>query len=683
MADLYGSFNDGGPSLLNKSQMFLQTDVSYVQIRIRNDIKEIRNLKQLAKIEFDFDSPRMRSAMINLGVSKDECKKKERQDFVKRGLDEDVIDLRFKHYQYSLIDTLNRMLEERRRIKMEMARDEIRHINNHQQQSPIRQQNNKSNNQTPNIFLSQGTIIGKSRKLNKDLSRSIMIESTSNPNLKQGNIFGSKRFAERRISNVITSSSSQQASPKQKISQNKLFGFTTQMNLNNTSLNAASTNISPKNMGSNSPNSTTIYKAFNNTQQSFFLTGLIDDDCFDYELQKQHSKNQKLANNSVLLKVKDQFNRKQKLEQISKRLQRAQEQIKLFVQQRQINGGNSILLNPKKRDEKIIKIKYDLIQKQNNQTYQEIERIKLRDEALAKRLKDIQQYQFQDLKQREIDYKNKREYFTKFCEEQEEIERQEVLSLLNSIEVKVQHGEEKYRQNIEEKVRVLTEKNDDTLSRRMKVNQKYQNEWDTQILNYTQKELDLQNRMKSLQRDINKVMNDQRQKRLELIDNQTSRKADEEENRFCKLESMMKKLERSENAVKEYVSEQRYALMLKQEERKLKEEDMQKARERMKRLEFKKKMEIIEKEMSQEKIIRFIKDREKDLKLKKYENSVKTIIEKAQLRQQMQKWAHSGFSDIFLTSPINSQNKNQAIRMPAIKATSSMQNSPRNSQCIN
>ena len=42
----------------------------------RNEIKEIRNYKQIEKIELDFDSPRLKRAMYNLGVSKEECLKK-------------------------------------------------------------------------------------------------------------------------------------------------------------------------------------------------------------------------------------------------------------------------------------------------------------------------------------------------------------------------------------------------------------------------------------------------------------------------------------------------------------------------------------------------------------------------------------------------------------------------------
>ena len=41
---------------------------------------------------------------------------RERSDFALKGVDEDVINLRFKHYQNKLIDTLNRVLEERKRL---------------------------------------------------------------------------------------------------------------------------------------------------------------------------------------------------------------------------------------------------------------------------------------------------------------------------------------------------------------------------------------------------------------------------------------------------------------------------------------------------------------------------------------------------------------------------------------
>lgn len=82
-----------------------------------NDLKEIRTIKQLERVNLDFDSPRLKQAMNNLGISIDECINKERSDFEKKGVDKDVIDLRFKHYKNRLIETLNMVLNERKNIK--------------------------------------------------------------------------------------------------------------------------------------------------------------------------------------------------------------------------------------------------------------------------------------------------------------------------------------------------------------------------------------------------------------------------------------------------------------------------------------------------------------------------------------------------------------------------------------
>ena len=41
-----------------------------------NDIRDIRNAKQLEKVNLDFDSPRLRQAMDEMGVSVEECQNK-------------------------------------------------------------------------------------------------------------------------------------------------------------------------------------------------------------------------------------------------------------------------------------------------------------------------------------------------------------------------------------------------------------------------------------------------------------------------------------------------------------------------------------------------------------------------------------------------------------------------------
>jgi hypothetical protein len=66
--------------------------------RFNNDIKEIRNERQLEKVNLDFDSPRMKKAMDDLGIPHHECQKKEKSLFEKKGKEPAVIELRFKHY---------------------------------------------------------------------------------------------------------------------------------------------------------------------------------------------------------------------------------------------------------------------------------------------------------------------------------------------------------------------------------------------------------------------------------------------------------------------------------------------------------------------------------------------------------------------------------------------------------
>lgn len=44
--------------------------------KISNDIREIRTIRQLQKVELDFESPRILQALENLAVSVKDCQKK-------------------------------------------------------------------------------------------------------------------------------------------------------------------------------------------------------------------------------------------------------------------------------------------------------------------------------------------------------------------------------------------------------------------------------------------------------------------------------------------------------------------------------------------------------------------------------------------------------------------------------
>jgi hypothetical protein len=46
------------------------------KIKYNNDIRDIRSIKQLEKVLLDFDSPRLKQAMDDLGVNINECNKK-------------------------------------------------------------------------------------------------------------------------------------------------------------------------------------------------------------------------------------------------------------------------------------------------------------------------------------------------------------------------------------------------------------------------------------------------------------------------------------------------------------------------------------------------------------------------------------------------------------------------------
>ena len=53
-----------------------ESQQSIVQPVKKNDIREIRSKKQLEKVNLDLDSPRMKQALEDLGVSTDELIKK-------------------------------------------------------------------------------------------------------------------------------------------------------------------------------------------------------------------------------------------------------------------------------------------------------------------------------------------------------------------------------------------------------------------------------------------------------------------------------------------------------------------------------------------------------------------------------------------------------------------------------
>ena len=56
-------------------------------------------------------------AMINLGISREDLKKKTIEDFNDPSIEQEIVSVRFKFYQTRMMQTLNKLLEERHRLK--------------------------------------------------------------------------------------------------------------------------------------------------------------------------------------------------------------------------------------------------------------------------------------------------------------------------------------------------------------------------------------------------------------------------------------------------------------------------------------------------------------------------------------------------------------------------------------
>lgn len=72
-------------------------------------------------------------AMINLGISREDLKKKTQEDFNDASIEQEVLSVRFKFYQTRMMHTLNKLLEERHRLKNHCLLNLIESSSNPQQ----------------------------------------------------------------------------------------------------------------------------------------------------------------------------------------------------------------------------------------------------------------------------------------------------------------------------------------------------------------------------------------------------------------------------------------------------------------------------------------------------------------------------------------------------------------------
>ena len=66
------------------------------KIKMSNDVKDLRSLKQLYRLSLDYESPRLQKACQNLGITVEELKMKDKEQFEDKHVSRDVVDLRYK-----------------------------------------------------------------------------------------------------------------------------------------------------------------------------------------------------------------------------------------------------------------------------------------------------------------------------------------------------------------------------------------------------------------------------------------------------------------------------------------------------------------------------------------------------------------------------------------------------------
>lgn len=98
-------------------------DVAKIGRKSQNDIKDLTSIKQLDNLQLDLTSPRLKRAAELQGIPLEILKKPLKKDFRDKTVSKDIVELRYKHAQEKLLERINKILRERRRIIRESYRE--------------------------------------------------------------------------------------------------------------------------------------------------------------------------------------------------------------------------------------------------------------------------------------------------------------------------------------------------------------------------------------------------------------------------------------------------------------------------------------------------------------------------------------------------------------------------------
>lgn len=55
------------------------------------------------RVNFNLDSPLFRKACLNLGIEIEECQKRSYESFCERGVPDEIVEIRYKHFRARLL----------------------------------------------------------------------------------------------------------------------------------------------------------------------------------------------------------------------------------------------------------------------------------------------------------------------------------------------------------------------------------------------------------------------------------------------------------------------------------------------------------------------------------------------------------------------------------------------------
>eukprot|EP00347_Sterkiella_histriomuscorum_P021729 403332968 len=624
--------------------------------RSKNDIKDVKSYKQLERLELDLESPRLQKACHNLGITLDECQKKQKSEFMQKGVDPDLAELRFKHFQSRLIDTLNRVLNERRNIKIRDMQKEIL------EQKMLNKSQSVSNiiNQSSQFPLNSNNQIGNQRQILNPIpaKNSLIQQGQSSQNLglatsifqTEVGIVDQKRNKPPQLIDQIAKS--QQISHRQKTqafplkmsSPNNIKSLLTKSAFKEQYSNRYDQlqPIMSKTTGSsflqqNTNNLTTTSFSFRNSNNNLTASSTaisLANPLVDRKIQSDLAKIERDKSLKLLKIQKDiehQEINKIRLEEYEKKIQKAQK--------RMMKKLKSQTEDKKEKNEKKLldfqKRAVSLDKDYENKVLKDIERQNQSMTLTVQKQIQLEQERRMEMLRREQESQEKMKFIQEWRQEREQMEVLSSHVMLQSIDEKLDRSQQLHAQNLKRIASEARAKNDQVRNKILQFKQEQEDKQKKDQELFAQQQELLRKKLKNTHREMKHVFDDyKQQKQVKQASNGNKRQEEEQEIQY-KLQKLQARQKEAEDIQEEQRREQEHDFLLRNEARRLREEDIKQLRDRQKRLQDQKKLQILEKEKEHKDFMRTLRESENIIQKKKLESIIKMSKEAEDIKKTL------------------------------------------------